>query len=72
MMVTPTMSVTERILDALDDDPRTRDEVIEVTTHQGVVTLTGQVKSEQIRRAAEEIARGQPGVVTLVNEIKVR
>jgi osmotically-inducible protein OsmY len=72
MMVTPATSVTERILDALNDDPRTRDEVIEVTTHQGVVTLVGEVKSEQIRRAAEEIARKQPGVVTLVNELKVR
>jgi osmotically-inducible protein OsmY len=72
MMVTPAMSVTERIQDALDEDSRTRDEVIEVSSHQGVVTLTGMVKSEQVRRAVEEIARQQQGVVTLVNEIKVR
>jgi len=71
-MATPAMGVTDRILDALDEDSRTRDEVIEVTSQQGVVTLVGEVKSEQVRRAAEEVARKQPGVVTLVNEIKVR
>jgi osmotically-inducible protein OsmY len=71
-MSTPTMSVTERIQDALAEDSRTRDQVIEVTSQAGVVTLAGEVKSDKIRRAAEEIARSQPGVVTLVNEIKVR
>jgi hyperosmotically inducible periplasmic protein len=71
-MSTPTMSVTERIQDALAEDSRTRAEVIEVTSQAGVVTLAGEVKSDQIRRAAEEIARSQPGVITLVNEIKVR
>jgi hypothetical protein len=29
------------------------------------------VKSEAIREAAEEIARRDPGVVTVINELKV-
>lgn len=64
-------NVYERVSKALLDDPRTSEAVIDVVTQQGMVTLTGLVDSEEVRQAAEEIARNQPGVITVVNELKV-
>jgi len=71
-MVSPTSSATERLLEALQNDPQTKDAPIDASFSQGIVTLTGVVKSEKILRAAEEIARSQPGVISVVNEINVK
>jgi osmotically-inducible protein OsmY len=71
-MVMEGTNVSDRISQALMNDPRTQDEVIEVASLQGLVTLSGKVASEATRRAAEEIARQQRGVISVVNEIKVR
>jgi osmotically-inducible protein OsmY len=67
----PTTSVADRVADALVSDPRTSHEVVDVVYKQGVVTLAGKVKSQQARLAAEEIARSQDGVISVVNELKV-
>ena len=67
-----TTSVSERVLDALQNDPRTRDAVIDATFHQGAVTLSGIVNSHQISEAADEIARQQEGVITVINDMRVR
>lgn len=72
IMVTPLPSTTEEITERLQEDPRTQDADIEVSFNQGVVTLMGTAKSEEIRQAAEEIARSQPAVITVFNELKVR
>lgn len=61
-----------RIEVALRDDARTRDESIEVVEQQGVVTLMGQVRDAASSSAAEEIARGQRGVVSVYNNLQVR
>jgi osmotically-inducible protein OsmY len=54
------------------NDHRTRDAIIEVDNHNGIVTLTGVVESAEIAKAAEEVA-GQPsGVVKVVNLLSVR
>ena len=37
----------------------------------GVVTLSGQVSSEGVRQAAEDIARRQKGVITVINDLAV-
>jgi osmotically-inducible protein OsmY len=71
-MVSPITTVTNRVLENLQDDPRTKDAVIDATFHQGTLTLTGTVKSEAVRQAAQEIARNDPGVTNVVNEIKVK
>lgn len=60
----------QRVANALLEDPRTEEAIIEVANDRGVITLTGTVQSEEIRRAAEEIARDQ-GVISVVNELKV-
>jgi osmotically-inducible protein OsmY len=71
-MVTPMTSITNRIVEALQDDPRTKDEIIDVSYFQGTLTLTGTVKSEEARQAAEEKAREDEQVIQVVNELKVK
>lgn len=70
---TKTMSdLTLRIADALQNDPRTDEAAIEVINDRGVVTLAGEVDSHEIRVAATEIARAQPGVISVVSTIRVK
>ena len=67
------LTVTTRVQQALLADPRTELSAIEVGNHQGgVVTLRGVVDSDEVRDAAEELAAAEPGVVSVVNELKVR
>lgn len=56
---------------ALFDDPRTNEAVIEVIDERGVITLDGEVDSDETREAAEEIAREQAGVTSVVNLLRV-
>ena len=70
-MDTSVSNMVRQISDALYKDSRTHKEVIEVGYNQGVVTLTGNVKNAAVIQAAEEIARSQPGVISVVNELKV-
>jgi uncharacterized protein YrrD len=60
-----------RISRALAEDARTRQFVIEAICDRGTVTLQGQVDSPATRNAAEEIARSQPDVHTVVNELTI-
>lgn len=71
-MATSISGLSSTIMQALQEDDRTRGSIIEVATTGGVVTLSGDVKTEAIRMAAEEIARQQPGVVQVINELRVR
>lgn len=61
----------ETISRALVEDPRTQDVSIEVAYQNGIVTLSGPVRSLEISQWAEEIAREQPGVIIVINEIRV-
>jgi osmotically-inducible protein OsmY len=70
-MVSPMTSATDQVVQALQDDPRMKGAAIDVSSERGIVTLTGTVSSEAVRQMAEKIARDQPGVVTVINEIKV-
>jgi osmotically-inducible protein OsmY len=71
-VVTSISGLSSTIMQALQEDDRTRGAIIDVTASGGVVTLSGDVASEAIRMAAEEIARQQPGVVQVINELRVR
>jgi osmotically-inducible protein OsmY len=64
--------VSAMIEEALLQDSRTRDETIDVINKQGIVTLSGIVRSEKSSQAAEEIARRQPGVVKVINSLNVK
>jgi osmotically-inducible protein OsmY len=70
-MDTTVSTVIKQISEALSRDPRTQQSVIDVAYNQGVVILTGTVKSREMLRAAEEIAQSQPGVVSVVNELRI-
>ncbi len=69
-LITDTQIVA-RVTAALLEDPRTSRYTFEVSSDHGVVTLSGVVPSPDIKRAAEEIARQQKGVVMVINEIRV-
>ena len=71
-MVTPFTKTSNRVIEALQNDPRTKESLIDVSFIQGTLTLTGIVKSEQVHQAAIEIARSDPSVVNVVDELKVK
>ncbi len=56
---------------ALGQDARTRDLPIGVYPRLGVVRLSGAVHNSQQKAAAEEIAKGFPGVRSVVNDLIV-
>ena len=56
---------------ALGSDPRTRDLPIGVYPRLGVVRLSGAVHNAQQKAAAEEIAKGFPGVRSVINDLIV-
>ena len=70
-MISPMTGTTDLVIEAFLKDPRTKNAGIEVASTQGVITLSGTVKSEAIREAAEEITRRQEGVITVINELKI-
>lgn len=70
-MTQSTSDPGQRVATALLQDPRTEAAIIDVANDRGMISLTGTVDSDDIRRAAEQIAREQQGVVTVVNELKV-
>lgn len=70
-MDNPTLTTVKEIHTQLQNDPRTKGAQIDVSFNQSMVTLTGIVKSLEVRQAAEEIARQQPGVLSVVNELRV-
>lgn len=53
----------------LDDQVKAHS--IDVKTSKGVVTLTGDVSGDALKRQAEQIASDTPGVSRVVNQIKV-
>ena len=44
---------------------------IDVNTTNGVVTLAGQVESEEVKQNSERVAASVPGVVRVNNELQV-
>jgi osmotically-inducible protein OsmY len=65
-------AVRARVTAALADDARTKLSVIDVISDRGLVTISGNVDTEEIREAAEEIAAAQDGVVSVINALEVR
>lgn len=63
--------LTLKVEEALMNDHRTSDSVIEVGSYQGIVTLSGWVDSVETAQAAEEIANIQEGVIRVINSLVV-
>jgi hypothetical protein len=64
-------AIVARITSALEEDPRTELAVIEVINEYGLVTLKGQVDNQEISATAEKIAQQQPGVISVINALKI-
>jgi osmotically-inducible protein OsmY len=62
--------VEKKVSDALANDPRTRNAVVEVVYYLGKLTLRGTVDSLETREAVESIARLY-GNVPVLNELRV-
>jgi uncharacterized protein YrrD len=66
-----TSNVAARVNQALAADPRTAGAVIEAIYDRGSLLLQGEVDRVETRAVAEEIARRQPGVHVVHNELVV-
>lgn len=66
-----TVDLARQVHHALLADPRTADAVIEVIKDHDTVILQGKVDSVETQRVAEEIARQQPGVTTVDNQLGI-
>jgi osmotically-inducible protein OsmY len=64
-------ALVEQVRWALQANPRTRLVNIDVAWEDGAIVLRGQTDRPEVRQAAEEIARGIPGVTAVRNEIVV-
>jgi osmotically-inducible protein OsmY len=70
--LTTDTSIVAHITAALSNDPRTDVAIVGVIDERGVVSLKGQVDDPNTREAAERIARQQPGVVDVINDLEVK
>ncbi|MCU0494149.1 MAG: BON domain-containing protein [Chloroflexaceae bacterium] len=66
------LTLQRDVLEELSWEPKVEAANIGVTVHNGIVTLTGQVKSLAEKMAAEQVAGCVDGVQTLVNDIDVQ
>src|SRR5690606_6729595 len=62
--------VAVAVAQALASDAQTREQRILVHAGHGVVTLGGEISSDNIRAAAEEVAAGVPQVRGVINKIR--
>ena len=63
----------ERVLEAFRNDPRLSERAVDIgAVEEGIIELTGWVNSEEESHQAVAVARGVPGVNTVVNRLAVR
>jgi hypothetical protein len=67
----PADSLSKEVRAALLKNAVTRGSTIGVFHRRGVVLLWGEVQTEQIAQAAEEITSRHPGVLKVINDLAV-
>lgn len=65
-------AITTKVKAKLYDDPVTSGWDIKVTTHKGVVQLSGFVKSSKEKDRASEVARQVEGVKSVSNDLIIK
>lgn len=65
-------AISQRVEDALDDDPVYKFQDVEVATFKGKVQLSGFVTSQEQKRRAEEMVENVVGVTEVANNIIVK
>jgi osmotically-inducible protein OsmY len=68
----PDVQIQREVLSELRWDPRVEDTDVGVEVDDGIVTLTGTVRTYGARRAAQEASHRVRGVLDVVNDIEVR
>ena len=63
--------IRDKVCQRLTDDPDVDATEVDVEVTSGEVTLTGAVESRGMRRAAEDVAAGVPGVRDVHNRIRI-
>ena len=71
MTINNDMEFNLRLLKVLATHPETRTAVIEVVNQNGLITLIGEVDSQEARQTAKKIIANQPGVISVINNLKV-
>ena len=64
--------VTSRVKKAIFDEPALKVTDVSVTTENGVVSLSGGVKTRNERAKAADVARRVEGVKLVKNELKIQ
>ena len=64
--------VTTRVKKAIFDEPALKVTDVSVTTENGVVSLSGSVKTRSERAKAADVARRVEGVKLVKNELKIQ
>ena len=64
-------AITTSIQSKLFQDPSLKTQDIEVSTQDGVVTLTGTVDTQEQQAAVDQIASMEPGVVKVIDSLSV-
>jgi hypothetical protein len=63
----------ERVLEAFKNDPILSERAIDIgAVEDGIIELTGSVNSDEEAHQAVVVARGTPGVATVVNRLTIR
>lgn len=57
---------------AILDDPRTREQGIEILDDNGVLMLEGHVTSREVKETAESILREVLGVISVINRLEIQ
>lgn len=66
-------ALEERVLEAFKNDPTLSERAIDIgALEDGIIELTGSVNSEEEAHQAVVVARGVPGVATVVNRLTIR
>ena len=66
-------ALEERVLEAFRNDPTLSERAIDIgALEDGIIELTGSVNSEEEAHQAVVVARGVPGVATVVNRLTIR
>lgn len=65
------LDLNDRLLKALAASPQTRDAVIEIINENGLITLAGEVDTPETRQAIRQTVSNQPGVISVVNNLKI-
>ncbi len=63
--------LAKQVKNALLNNIDTQDAPIEVMDNNGVITLSGTVRSGEVRQRASEIAKSESGVISVINDVTV-